>query len=311
MRVTNKMMLNNYLNNLNNNLKSMDEIQTQISKEKKINRLSDDPVGLITVMQCRTKLYKTEQYKKNIDNGLTWLTQTETSAASLNEVIQMAYEIAIEVSSDTVSTEDKAAAAELIAQLRDEIVDIGNSQSSDKYVFSGYNVKKAPFEADGSGNILYNGLDLTNDLDPDLIAEDEMSITYEIGYETTMDISIAGTKLFGMGDDNIYTVLDNFYNSLKSDADAQTLNGYIDKLLDNQSNVLSIEAKVGGMTNRLELLKNRYEDNTLSYTELQSKVEDVDLAEAVMNYEMAENVYTAALKIGADIVQLSLIDFLN
>lgn len=311
MRVTNQMMLNNYLNNLNDNMESLNEIETQISTEKRINSLSDDPVGLISVMQCKVKLYKTEQYEKNIDSGLTWLTQTETAASSLNDLVQLAYETAVGLSTDTMTTEDKEAAGELIAQLRDEVIDIGNSQSGDKYIFGGYNVKNAPFTVDASGNILYNGLDLTDDTNADLISEDEKTITYEIGYETTIDISIAGTKLFGMGDDNVYSILDNFYNSLMSDADADTLNGYIDQLLSSQSNVLSIEAKVGGMTNRLELLQNRYEEDSLSYTELQSKIENVDLAEAVMNYEMAETVYSAALKIGSQIIQLSLIDFLN
>ncbi|MDD5018155.1 MAG: flagellar hook-associated protein FlgL [Eubacteriales bacterium] len=311
MRITNSMMLNNYLSNLNDNLESLTEKQTQVSTGKRINKLSDDPVGLISVMQCDVKLYKTEQYNQNVENALTWLDQTEAATLSLNDVIKTAYETVIELANDYVTAEDKEAAAEMIAQLRDEVLAIGNSQSEDEYLFGGYNINNTPFTVDASGNILYNGLDLTDETSVDLIAENEQVITYEIGYETTMDISISGSELFGMGEDNIYTVFDNLYNALISDADAEELNDYIEKLQDNQSSVLAIEAKIGGRINRLELVQNRYEEDYLSYTELKSNIEDVDLAEAAMNYEMAETVYTAALNIGSKIIQLSLVDFLN
>ena len=311
MRITNNMMLNNYLSNLNNNLESLTEAQTQTATGKRINKLSDDPVGLISVMQCDVKLYKTEQYQENVDKALTWLDQTESSASALNEVIQTAYETVVELSNDYVTEDDKAAAAELISQLRDEVLSIGNSQSEDKYLFGGYNVNNAPFTLDASGNILYNGLDLTDDTNADLIAEDENVITFEIGYEMTMDISISGSELFGMGDDNIYSVMDDLYNALISDASADELNDYVEKLQNNQSNILATQAKLGGRVNRLELVQNRYEEDLLSYTELESKIEDVDIAEAVMNYEMAETVYNAALNMGSEIIQMSLVDFLN
>ena len=311
MRITNNMMMNKYLGSLNNNLSSLTEYQDQVSTGKAINALSDDPVALISIMSCNVKLNKNAQYESTVESAMTWLNQTDTSVYELNEVIQSAYETLIEASNDSFTAEDKAAAAEYIMQLRDQVLTLANGQTSDKYLFGGYNVNNAPFTLDAGGNILYNGIDLTDATNADLIAKGEQSITYEIGPGILMGISITGTELLGTGDNNTYSVLDDLYNALISDASADELGGYITKLQDCQSNALTVEAKVGGMVNRLELMKNRYEEEDLAYTELKSNVEDVDIAEAYMNYSMARMVYNSALQVSTQILQATILDYLG
>lgn len=311
MRITSNMMSNNFLNNLNNNLGSVADYQRQLSSGKVINSLSDDPVRLISSMQCRVRLNNVAQYKSSVESAQTWLSQTETSVSELNEVIKSAYETAVRMSNDDMTADDKDAAAALIKQLRDQVVTIANSQSSDKYVFGGYNVNRAPITVDGTGNIYYNGLDLTDDSNPALIAMSGQSIAYPIGFNATMDISVSGTDLLGTGDDNIYSVLNGFYNALSSDADAADLSNYITKIQDNQDRVLTTQSKIGGMTNRLDLLVNRYEEERLSYSENQSKIEDVDVAETYVKYSTAQTVYNAALQVGTQIIQQSILDYLR
>ena len=115
----------------------------------------------------------------------------------------------------------------------------------------------------------------------------------------------------GTGDGNIYTVLDNIYNALSSDASADELGDFISDVQDCQSSVLTVESKVGGMINRLELMQNRYEQEDIAYKELKSNIEDVDYAEAYMNFSMARTVYESALKVGTQIIQASILDYLK
>ena len=68
---------------------------------------------------------------------------------------------------------------------------------------------------------------------------------------------------------------------------------------------------VRGITNRLDLISNRYEEDKLNYKEMQSRVEDVDQAEAITQYKTASAVYLFALQIGSNIVKPSLVDYLN
>jgi flagellar hook-associated protein 3 FlgL len=311
MRITNNMMMNNYLSSLNGNLTSVTDYQKQVSTGKAINALSDDPVALISIMNCNIKLNRNTQHELIVESGLTWLDQTDTSVYELNQVLQSAYENVLEVANDDLTPEDKLASAEYIAQLRDQVLTIANGQSSDKYLFGGYNVDTKPFTVDSSGTIFYNGLDLTDEANPALIAAGSQSITYEIGAGIAMGISITGPELLGTGEDNIYSVMDSLYNALVNDASASELGQYIAKLQGCQSNVLTTEATVGGMINRLELLQDRYEQEDLTFKELKSNVEDVDIAEAYMNYSMAQTVYSAALQVGTQVIQASILDYLK
>jgi flagellar hook-associated protein 3 FlgL len=311
MRITSGMVMDNYLKNLNRNMTSMVDLQYQMSTGKRLNKMSDEPADALSVMQYRVKLYKSEQYKENVDSGLTWLEQTESSVMELNKILQSAYETTLEAANDYMGSDDKKAAVELIGQLRDHVLTIGNAQSGDQYIFGGYNTKTAPFTLDGTGKLLYNGLDLTDDTNAALIEEVGTSIDYEVGFNLKMNVSVNGAELLGTGDDNIYTVLDNLYNALNGDAPASEISGYVGQLQDSQSHVLSVLADIGGRTNRLELLSNRYDEDNLMYTDMKSKAEDVDQAEAIMNYKMSEYVYNAALQVGANIIQQSLVDFLK
>ena len=128
MRITNNMLKGNYLNNLNTNLEKVKQLQTQVATGKRITKMSDDPVGVISVLQCGARLNRFEQYGENIDNAQSWLQQTETSVLELNDIIKQAYETAVEMANGYLGDEDKMAAAELIAQLRDHVITIGNSQ---------------------------------------------------------------------------------------------------------------------------------------------------------------------------------------
>jgi flagellar hook-associated protein 3 FlgL len=187
MRITNNMMMNNYLSSLNGNLTNLTEYQQQVSTGKAINSLSDDPVALISIMNCRIKLNRNTQHESVVESALTWLNQTDDSVYQMNQVVQSAYESLMEVSNDDLTPDDKMAAAEYIAQLRDQVLTIANGQTSDKFLFGGYNVNNKPFTVDSDGNILYNSIDLTDADNEDLIAAGSQSITYEVGADITME----------------------------------------------------------------------------------------------------------------------------
>ena len=61
---------------------------------------------------------------------------------------------------------------------------------------------------------------------------------------------------------------------------------------------------------RLNLIQDRLDDDGLNYKSLMSKNEDVNYADVAMNLNVANASYTAALKTGMTITQLTLADFL-
>ena len=82
--------------------------------------------------------------------------------------------------------------------------------------------------------------------------------------------------------------------------------------LDNaMEQVLSVRAEVGAKMNRLELTEKKLGVQIVSVKELLSYNEDVDIAEAFMNINVAQNVYVSSLMTGARIIQPTLVEFLR
>ena len=66
MRVTNNMLTSNYMNNLSRNMGTLNKYQTQLATNRRITKLSDDPIGAIATLGVRTKISKLEQYQRNL-----------------------------------------------------------------------------------------------------------------------------------------------------------------------------------------------------------------------------------------------------
>ena len=82
-----------------------------------------------------------------------------------------------------------------------------------------------------------------------------------------------------------------------------TLDGYMSK-------VSTEHTKIGVKLNKLELVESRLTDDKINYQALKSENEDIDLAQVSINYNAASAAYSAALKIGMSVNQLTLADYL-
>ncbi|MGX8796354.1 flagellar hook-associated protein FlgL [Fusibacter sp. JL298sf-3] len=85
----------------------------------------------------------------------------------------------------------------------------------------------------------------------------------------------------------------------------------IDKLDDHLDTVLNALGEIGGKTNRIEYISSRIEENKVTFTGLLSRVQDVDMAEAIMLFKNLENIYRASLSVGSKVIQPSLVDFIK
>jgi flagellar hook-associated protein 3 FlgL len=70
-------------------------------------------------------------------------------------------------------------------------------------------------------------------------------------------------------------------------------------------------SEIGSKMNRMEIKENILQGLTISNTEQLSRIEDADIAEAVMNLKSVEVAYQAALASSSSIMELSLMDYLK
>lgn len=297
-------MLNSQLMlNLNRNMQNMQNLSTQNQTGRKINKPSDDPVGITYSLRYRSELAANEQYQKNIDSSLSWLTYTDDMLGQAGEVMQRIRELAVKGATGTNSDESLKSIAKEIGELRNQVAEVGNSTLNGKYIFNGEQYDIKPYDEEA---LLASGKTLQ-----DVVTDNEY-VQFEIGKDLVTNISISGNEVFGNPgeDDQIFKVIDRITTAL-STGKMDDVNKELDSIDSRMEKMLSARAEIGARTNRVELMEGRMKDLGINLTDLKSKVEDADLAEVVMNMKIAENIYQASLSAGSKIIQPSLADFIR
>lgn len=302
MRVTNNMLINNMVGYINKNLNRMSKYQYQLATGKKISVPSDDPVVAARALKLRTDLAEVQQYKRNVEDAISWMEITEDTIDKLGDVIQRARELAVDASNGTKTPEDLQKVKEEILQLREQIIHIANTTYAGRYIFSGFSTNKPLLKEDGTFNI---------------VVMNSEKIMFEIGIKDNLNVNVTGGDLFNNGANAVagdlpafIKVFDNYIAALDS-GDISKVSSIIAELDDVHNNTLRVRADVGARMNRLELTLDRIENDIISFTKLMSLNEDVDEAEVMINLKNEENVYRASLAGGARIIMPTLLDFLR
>lgn len=299
MRVTNSMVVNNLLSSLGKNATRLAKYQNQVSTGKRIEKLSDDPVGASYSIRYNTDIAKEEQYLSNIESSNEILTATETALTSANEVIARMRELTVQAAGTIPSESSRQSIKVELEQLKDEIISLANTTYNGRYVFSGYKTDKELIGDDGKYAIT---------------VEDTEKINYQISENNIMQVNTLGTTIFGLGGQGdtpkVIADIDKLINAVDSGS-AEEINACLTDLDDAQDKILAGMTEIGGKMNRLELAKSRVTNNVTYLEEAKSLNDDVDAAEAVTNLYMEKATYSAALQIGATVIQQSLLDFLR
>lgn len=331
MRVTNNMLINNMVYNLNQNLRTLEKLQYQKATGKKFRVPSDNPIGASKSLKFHTDISKLEQYKRNAEDAMSWMTDTEAALGEIGEVLKRAYELSIDVANGTKKApEDLQKVKEEIDQLREHLIQIGNTTYAGRHIFSGYKTDKPLLNEDGSYNI---GLIMKKDEnDADKKAE---IFEYNVGVSETVKVNTLGGKVFGkigldeegkpkFDEEPDYTsdidekempyliaVFDALSEELNSGTDPEVIQESIERLQNCHEQILTVRAEVGAKMNRLEMTEKKIDIQIENVNELLSLNEDVDMAEISMHIAMAENVYISSLMTGAKIIQPTLVQFLT
>ena len=93
MRITNQMMINSSMANIQVNKKQVNTLDTQLSTQKKINKPSEDPIIAIRALRLRASLNEVTQYLKKNNPRCTAVAFNNTGALTQGEsVINKLYE---------------------------------------------------------------------------------------------------------------------------------------------------------------------------------------------------------------------------
>lgn len=298
MRITNKVLSKGYLTDLNRNLQNMRKYQEQLSSGKEIRRPSDNPFKVARSMELNTNLKANERYQVNIDESLGWLETTDSSLGQFGDVLQRINELSIEGGNAAFDSTERDAIKMEIVQLRDQLMEIGNTTYDGRYIFGGDETTKIPF-VNNAGTIEYN--------------KNVNGLKKEFAPGIVLDIAVTGTRLSKDSEapaasPDVFQTIQNVIDKLGNNESPTDL---LDDLASHFNNSLKLRGEVGARCNRLETMSEKNSEENFNVTELLSKTEDIDFAQKMMEFSVMESVYTASLQTGAKILQPSILDFLR
>ena len=138
MRITNGILINNSLSNINFNKTAMDKYNTQIATEKKITRPSEDPIVAIRALRFRSTLNEINQYLgRNIPDARSWFELTEDALDSCLGVLSDIYHYCDQAANGTNELNNREAVVETLKKYKAQIFNDANADYSGRRIFTG------------------------------------------------------------------------------------------------------------------------------------------------------------------------------
>ena len=291
MRISAKIMADHIKANLAKQSTQLMETQLKLASGKRINKPSDDPVGIGKVLDYRTTLKTVDQYRDNILDSRTRVQFTESVLGQVSEFIEDAKKVAT-----SPDIEDKTAFAQEIRNIRQQVLGLANSKYGANYLFSGHLSDTASFDlAPPYG---YNG--------------DSGSHRVVVGEGITVAIEADGSQMFIDGADNLFQVLDDLETALLADPyDPAAVKNTVDPLYRIADRVKLARSGLATDYKRLERTDEYWKNFGNAVETMRQTVEDADITKTAIDMQVQQTAYEVLLATAAQVVQPTLVDFLR
>ena len=337
-RVTTNGTIYKYKSSLMNSTKHLDDAYTTVLTGRKFNTYAEDPAAATQAFRLRRSLSATQ---KQADNNNTVVKKFSTAWDIIGDikddiVDDMGRIPALAGSSDT-NLSVLAELGQVLVSGAEAIVQDMNAQYGGNFLFGGAETLEVPFTWGENGELLYRGQDVdAMDADGYAAIDDSLYVDIGLGFQeaddgelitsSAYDCALNGLDFLGYGTDengypnNVVSVmkrLGEIFQGYDLESDTWTVGSreeaqaLVGKLEDAADQMNEARTKLDADTTYLNTNLQRLETTKDNLNEQVVDVEDVDLAEAIMELVWAQQSYNAALKAGTSIIPQTLMDYLN
>lgn len=294
MRISTPYQFNSYLGNIHKSHAEYFQAQRQLATGKRFETAGEDPLSATLSLDARRLKGRFEQFEKNLRGAKDYLSHSEAVLGDVTNLARSAYTIALQGASDATSQSSREALAGQVADLRERLVSLANSQgSSGQYIFAGHDTANKPFSESG-GVLTYSG--------------DTGSIQVEVRSGEYMKANLQGAETMFT---DVYDALTELEANLKSGNVGQLSDQSVADLKRLVDEVAVTRGGVGNRMQTIDLLSTENQRRIDDFSVQVSELEDIDFAETFVRYEEAQMAYQAALQVASQGMNLSLMDFVR
>lgn len=301
MRITNSNTASSYLHNLQSNLQRMDKINNQLTSQSVINRVSDDPYNAIKVINLKSEISDVDKYNANCDELLGWAETTDSALDSIGTLTSEIKNLIGSISEIHSETEIKAI-KENIKEKSKQIAELFNSSYAGQYIFAGTNTEDKPVTVtenpDGTLTIAKNPTANNG------VLKGEVSQGISIEYNVTVDMATGNGELF----DTLNMAIGELG---KDPIDFDKIKELKEKMDNATDLIIGSRSTTGAKMNSIEKIKDNNTTNMEEMKKILSSIQDVDVSKKSVELKSAELAYVASLKVGAKLMENSLLDYIR
>ncbi|MGA8257263.1 MAG: flagellar hook-associated protein FlgL [Nocardioides sp.] len=293
-RVTQSMLAGRSLTSLQTSLSRLSHVQEQLSTGRVINRPSDSPTGTTSAMRIRGEVQQQNQYIRNADDAIGWLGTVDSTLGSMSDGVRRARELGLAgASTGSSSASSRAALAVEVDQLREGLVATANTSYLGRPIFGGVTAGSTAFDSTTAHFVGTPG---------------EVNRTVADGVKIRVDVT--GTDVVGPDGASLFDELGALSAALRA-GDPVAIRASLGSLSTRLDTIGAVRTSAGASYNRVESAANHARDSVVSLTAALSEVENTDLPKAMVDLQLHEVAYQAALASTARVMQPSLVDFLR
>ena len=298
MRITNNTLSENIVRQIQNLGTQQAKLQTQVASGQRIFQPEDDPTAVGRVLGLESEQRQIAQYTKNSDRALELSQASFAGLQQIKKVSDRATEIGT-LGTGAISPDAADAYASEVNQLIEQTLQLTNTKFRNDYIFAGTAVDAPPFAAtrDAQGRVA--------------------SVTYA-GNAERSSIQLSENASLSPGTDGTTNLgLRDFVNQLVAlrDAlgahDSPSIISAQSGLISSEDSLVSSLAEHGGIETRIEASRAQQQQRADNLESLVSAETDVDLPSTIVRLNQSQTAYQAALQSAANVMRISLLDYIK
>ncbi|MEX0912439.1 MAG: flagellar hook-associated protein FlgL [Gemmatimonadota bacterium] len=297
MRITNNLIQQTSLNNVQRNLKQIHAAQERVSSGLKMQRASDDPVGAAESMRTRGSIRALEQYRRGVETAISRADSEEQALDQASGILIRARELATMFASDTADQSARQAGKVEVEGLLRQAVSLANTRTDGGYLFGGLTSDAPPYGIDDSGPTL------------EFTTTGPTGVRYvEISENQRVIANHNGTEVFE--DTGLLEGLRDLAAALGAN-DPDGIRGVMDDLDGAFESVQSLIGDVGSRSSLLHVTSANLDALETNLLTLKSEIEEVDIEKAITELVGRQTTFQAALLATSQVMNLTLANYLR
>lgn len=275
-----------------------DDAQQTVLSGRKLRNVSDDPVSMMRALKNRHRIENIGQFRKNIEFARGFLSKTEESLLSMNEIMMRAVELGVQLANGSYDASARASTSEELRQLTEHAVGLGNSRYGNRYVFGGFQTSTPPVSSEG-----------------DYLGDDGM-IFIKVDEDSFRPVNIPGREIFDVRPEkegqekSVIGSLRRMYFAMR-DNNLDELRASLEDVNNGITKISNSMAILGARRSGIDDVAQRIDQTEETLNTDNNQLESADPLKSALDLRRAETALQSTLSAGAKILNPSLLNFLN